>query len=207
MHGLRFLFSLLFLLAAFCAGAQDRERTNMRDKEGRPHGFWYIRHPEHMGDPPYSEFGNYDHGRKYGVWNTLNSEGTLLSAQRYKNNALDGESSYYDNGRLVLTGNYRGLNPDNRYDTIWVVDPITGHEKRRIIPTENGSTRHGTWRYYDAETGRVTHEEEYQVDSLISYHLVGLAKADSAAYLKREAKMPHHKTPVPKSNAARLIKR
>ncbi len=199
---------LLFLLTATAGFAQSDTTINQCDKTGKPHGFWYQKHPERMGEPAYTEFGTYEHGRKYGVWHILSNQGDLMAAQRYKNNALDGESRYYEAGRLATVGHYRGLNPDQPYDTIWVTDPISGNEKKVVISTERGATRHGTWRYYDLQTGQPTLEEEYQVDDLIGSRYLGVPKDDSAAYRQRVGKLPHNSSlPPARSNATRLIER
>ncbi len=194
------------LFAGLCVRAQSAETMNQRDKDGKPQGFWYIRHPERMGDPPYTEFGTYDHGRKFGVWHVLSSDGSLMASQRYKANALDGESRYYENGRLTTVGNYRGLNPDQPFDTIWVVHPVTGAERKVVISTDRGATRHGIWLYYDPESGRPTLEEEYQVDELIRTRNMGVAKEDSAAFLQKVGKLPHNRgLPPARVKATRLI--
>lgn len=199
------LGGLLFLLTATAGFAQEAASLNQRDKEGKQHGLWYVKYPERMGDPSYTEFGTYEHGRKYGVWHVLNGEGELMASQRYKNNTLDGESRYYENGRLATVGHFRGLNPDQAYDTIWVKNPITGNEKQVVVSTDRGATRHGTWRYYDPETGAPTLEEEYQVDELIGTKNLGIAKTDSASYRQRLGKMPHNSgLPPQKSNRTRL---
>jgi hypothetical protein len=49
-----------------------------------------------------------------------------------------------------------------------VTDPVTKYQKLVLVPTEQGTVRHGLWRYYDSETGQLIKEERYQVDELIS---------------------------------------
>ncbi len=200
------LLGSLLLLSSGRADAQ--EGTNQRDAKGRPHGTWLVTHPARMSDPPYTEYGTYDHGRKTGLWRTVNSEGMLLSTEQFRNNTLDGESRYYEGGTLVTLGHYRGLNPDQALDTIWVKDPVTHAEKQVVIPTERGSLRHGTWQYFNPETGRLLLEEEYQVDDLISHRRPGLSKADSVAYQRYVTQLPHNKTPTPaKVQPGRLTER
>src|SRR5690606_26255968 len=111
--------------------------------------------------------GIYYHGRKMGLWYKMDDAGELLAVEGYKNDAKDGEVKYFDRGRLMAVGHYRGLNPDHPTDTIMVEHPITGVQELRSVSTDKGSLRHGLWRYYDPETGRLTREEEYQVDELI----------------------------------------
>ena len=41
--------------------------------------------------------------------------------------------------------------------------------------------RHGLWKFYDPQTGKLLKEEEYQVDELVYSHRFNLTKADSLA--------------------------
>ncbi len=201
----RVVVSLLCLLA-LSVQAQP-QGGNARDGKGRPHGFWYGQQEARMGEPAYTEFGTYDHGRKTGLWYKLDATGDLAAVERFANNTLNGESKYFEGGKLSTTGTYRGLNPDQEWDTLWVTDPISGYENRVIIATERGSLKHGTWRYYDVQTGRLKREEEYQVDELIGSKNFSLAASDSAYYHKRAAALPHNRHPNAKaSTVSRLIR-
>jgi antitoxin component YwqK of YwqJK toxin-antitoxin module len=166
---------------------------NKTDAKGKKNGMWLITQPARMGEPSSTEFGSYEHGNKTGLWYKLGGEGDLLAVETFKNNVLDGEAKYYENGRINCVGYYRGLNPNHDFDTVFVLDPATHHEITRIIPTERGSVRHGTWRFYDTDNGRMVREEDYQVDELVFSKDYPYSKADSAAILKRETKLPHNK--------------
>ncbi|MBS1687566.1 MAG: hypothetical protein JSS96_02490 [Bacteroidetes bacterium] len=164
---------------------------NLKDAKGLPQGLWMSSIPGRMGEDAYTIFGHYDHGRKYGLWYKVSPDGTPMSIENYRNNTLDGEVKYFEDGQLTCVGHYRGLNPDNLYDTVVVVDAETGLEGLRSISSERGSQRHGMWRYYDTETGRLVKEEEYQVDDLLYRKEFPLSKADSLFYAKRNEKLPH----------------
>jgi antitoxin component YwqK of YwqJK toxin-antitoxin module len=125
----------------------------------------------------------------------MDENGDLLAVERYRNNVLDGESKYYERGRLAIVGNYRGLNPDHAFDTLYVMDPISGAEKPVVVATERGSLRHGLWRYYDPERGRLLREEEYQVDELIRHKEFAVAGSDSARLNARIRQLPHVHNP------------
>ncbi|XZF15868.1 hypothetical protein ACTHGU_07005 [Chitinophagaceae bacterium MMS25-I14] len=168
------------------------ETINQKDSRGERDGLWYATYPERMGEPAYTEFGSYDHGRKYGLWYKMDREGELMAIENFKNNTLNGESKYFEQGRLVCIGHYRGLNPAQKYDTIMVVNPETGAEKLVSISTERGYVRHGLWQYYDPITGRLRREEEYQVDELIYHKDFIISKEDSAYYQKKALAMPHN---------------
>lgn len=172
--------------------------VNEKDAQGRPNGLWVLSAPAAMGEPATTEFGKYEHGIKYGPWYTLDGEGELMSMETFRNNVLDGEAKYFTQGRLSAEGYYKGLNPEREYDTILVEDPLTGMQILRPVHNERNTVRHGPWRFYDSETGRLVKEEEYQVDSLIYSKNFPMSKADSVFYKKREAKMPHNNNADPR---------
>lgn len=202
---------LIFLFCAglqcFAAGAQTNTGNsaatpaplNQKDAKGKAHGTWYMQQPARMGEPASIEFGNYFHGRKTGVWYKMDGEGQLVAVERYRDDVLDGEVKYFEGGYLTCIGHYRGLNPRQKYDTIIVADPITGLEKLVSISTDRGALRHGLWRYYDPQTGRLIKEEEYQVDDLIHEKSFGLTREDSTYYEKRVRTLPHLKNANPKT--------
>jgi hypothetical protein len=163
------------------------------DGHGKRHGLWVLSQGARMGEPGFTEFGNYDHGIKSGAWYKLDGEGELQAMETFKNNVKDGEAKYFESGRLVAIGQYRGLNPARERDTFMVEDPITGAQSLRSITTERGTMRHGLWRFYDASTGRLVREEEYQVDELVFHKEFPMSREDSLYFQKREASMPHNK--------------
>ncbi len=167
--------------------AQSAAELNQNDAAGKPQGQWLIRQPARMGEDAFSEWGTFDHGVRTGVWYRFDGEGEVAAIERYRLGVKDGEAKYFERGRLVCVGHYRGLNPTYAYDTIYVVDPVTDAERRVIIPTERGSVKHGLWQYYDERTGRLTREIEYSVDEIIAKQDFSIASADSAWYKKREA--------------------
>lgn len=188
---------VILVLATGTAMAQapGTEKLNQRDAKGRQHGPWYSLQPARMGEPSFSEFGSYDHGRKTGVWYRFDGESQLVSVEHYRNNVLDGEVKYFEAGQLTCIGHYRGLNPSQEYDTIIVTHPITGLEQLVPVRSDRGSLRHGLWRYYDAQTGRLIREEEYQVDDLVYQKSFALTKDDSLYYRKRSDALPHNRQP------------
>lgn len=174
---------------------------NKTDTKGKRDGMWLVQQPAAMGEPSMTEFGSYEHGIKAGQWYKLDGEGDLLAIETFRNDVLDGEAKYYERGKVTCVGYYRGLNPKADFDTVFVLDPVTHQEVRRIIATERGTMRHGTWRFYDVDNGRLVREEDYQVDELMFARDFPYTKADSIAIQKRETKMPHNKNraykPVP----------
>ncbi len=184
---LRAVLSLLLLPLVALTYAQTPAELNQTDAKGKPQGEWLVRQPARMGEDAYTEWGSYDHGTRTGVWYRFDGEGAVAAIERYRLGVKDGETKYFEQGRLVCVGHYRGLNPSYAYDTIYVVDPVTDAERRVVIPTERGSVKHGLWQYYDERTGRLSREMEYSVDEIIAKQDFSIASADSAWYKKREA--------------------
>lgn len=189
-----FLLFFLSVHAIVCLAQQEAKPApfNQLDNRGHKQGMWYMHQPERMGEDAWSEFGNFNGGRKTGVWYHLNQNGEITSIEQYRNNVLDGEVKYFEHGRLTTIGNYRGLNPDQLYDTIVVENPVTGAEQFSVISTDRGTLRHGIWRYYDPRTGRLIKEEEYRIDELLSRQIFTIANADSAYYAERNKHLPHN---------------
>ncbi len=131
---------------------------------------------------------------KNGVWTKLDVEQQLMATETYSRGVLNGVAQYYENGRLICIGNYCGSFSPNKYDSIWVTKADTYEDTLVAVPTELGYTKYGQWRSYDATTGQLTREEEYQVDNLIyekavsSYH-----ETDSIRIKQRNDNLPHNK--------------
>jgi Uncharacterized protein conserved in bacteria len=199
MKLLRYILVLALLYWAMDATAQTKQAQpanniyNKLDAQGKRHGIWVLQHGGGMGEDPYTEIGTYDHGVRAGSWYRLDEGGELQAIETYRNDIKDGEAKYFEKGLLIATGNFRGLNPSRDRDTFMVEDPITGLQSLKSVPTERGTVRHGTWRFYDADNGRLTREEEYQVDEVVYHKEFGMTKQDSIYYQKRVEKMPHSK--------------
>jgi hypothetical protein len=185
---------------------EEKKKDNLNKTDGldRKQGLWFYKHDAYLGEPLYYEYGSYKDDKKTGIWTKLDADQSLMATENYNHGVLNGTSQYYEKGRLVCIGNYRGLNQTQKFDSIWVTNPITGMDTMVAVPTETGYTKHGTWRYYDAVTGQMTKEEEYQVDNLIfekEYRHV--SKTDSVAIKKRIENFPHNKKKIPKEAAGK----
>jgi antitoxin component YwqK of YwqJK toxin-antitoxin module len=189
---MRRIFALVvFFLFAQSVQAQET-KYNQKDEKGRPHGQWIVNQPSRMGEDAYVEWGTYDHGEKWGLWYRFDDNEHVTAIERFKAGVLDGEAQYFENGQLVCVGHYRGLNPRQKYDTIYVVDPVTDVETRRILPTVSGTLKHGLWRYYDPQSGRLIREIDYQLGDAIASQDFSVAPVDSAWYKAREKSLPHN---------------
>jgi hypothetical protein len=178
-----FLRLSLFSKIAFCLGvfsclsvfsfAQQEEKVekmpvNQTDSRGKKQGMWYYSVAARMGEPATIEFGSYINGKRMGLWYKVNkSTEDLISIETFKNGMLDGEVTYFEMGKRYCTGHYLALNPSQKYDTIVIVDPVTQEEGYKVLETESGAIRHGTWRYYNPDTGQMIKEEEYAANELV----------------------------------------
>lgn len=191
------------------AVAKEKKEDNLNntDAQNRKQGMWFNEVAALRGEPAYKEFGSYLDNQKTGLWYKLNGDGGLVAIENFRRGVLNGEVQYYSKGRLSCIGHYRGLNPDNKLDSIWVKDPETLLDTMVVVSSDIGTMKHGTWRYYDPISGRLTREEEYQVDDLIkSQDFEFTSKADSAYIEQRKAMLPHNTAPkgkAPKRKAQR----
>lgn len=185
-------FFAALMLLSLQAFAQADTLLNRTDAQGKRQGQWFIRQPARMGEEAFTEWGSFDHGLRTGTWYRFDGQGDVKSIEHYRRGFLDGEAKYFENGHLACIGHYRGLNPGQDFDTIYVLDPVTDVEYKRVVSTDRGSVKHGLWRYYDESTGRLVRELYYVVDDVVSRKDFALAPADSAYYKRREAALPHH---------------
>jgi antitoxin component YwqK of YwqJK toxin-antitoxin module len=200
-----FFIFVSFLLMAFQAVAQKEQLPstnvplNKVDGEGKRNGTWWVNTPARKGEAANAQFGNYDHGVKIGKWYTLDQEGDISAIELYKNDYLNGEVKYYTKGILYCTGNYVLLNSGREGDSIVVLHPDTHEEFLVPLKATTESVRHGTWRFYDEETGKLLREEEYQADELLFKKNIYSAQ-DSSAFKKHELALPHNKGKFKKQN-------
>lgn len=178
-----------------------KETLNQQNAKGEKTGWWYVEQKARMGQDGYITFGQYFHDEKQGLWYKLDELGRLLSIENYTDDALNGSSQYYEKGNLICIGNFRGLNTKQKFDSVWVTDPITGYDSMVVVPTDNGSVRHGLWRYYSPVTGQLIAEERYQVGTLISRKEFKAQPADDTTKSQRT---PQHR-PIDIKRATRKV--
>jgi antitoxin component YwqK of YwqJK toxin-antitoxin module len=205
MIRLFFLLSLFIYTTGVYAQAPANPPLNQKDAKGKPQGQWVVQYPARMGEDAYAEWGNYEHGIKYGTWYKFDGDAQVTAIEHFRNGVLDGEVKYFERGTLVCVGNYRGLNPRYEFDTIFVNDPVTNEEFKRIIPTDRGQVKQGLWRFYDAQTGRLEREVDYQLDEVLARQDFAIAAVDSSWYQRRIQAMPHNQKKVYKPSHDRQI--
>lgn len=173
---MRYLFSFL-LLFTLSANAQWKsyligvkgDTLNRVDMQGRKQGPWVVQVPELRGERGYDEEGFFLNDKKEGRWVRYSQQGDKLAVENYRWGQKDGRCEYYNNVEdLVRVESWRAIDPKNPYDTIPVTDPKNPNKILRfeIVKVESPSVKHGYWRYYDPNTGRVEKTEQYVLDKL-----------------------------------------
>ncbi len=141
----------------------NRDTINAIDKKDMKQGKWIVKVAELRGEPGYEEEGIFKNNKKEGVWRRYNTNGDLIAMENYKYGGKDGVQQYFTMmGDLGREESWRAYNPDAPYDTI----PIYGTASNeiidyKIVKAEQYSVKHGTWKFYDPATGRLTKSETY----------------------------------------------
>lgn len=173
---MRYILSFLLLLS-LGAGAQWKSFTigvkgdtlNRVDMQGRKQGPWVVQVPELRGERGYEEEGYFENDKKEGRWVKYSLQGDKLAVENYRWGQKNGRCEYYNNVEdLVRVESWRAIDPKNPYDTIPVTDPKNPNKILRfeVIKVESPSVKHGFWRYYDPNTGRVEKSEQWILDKL-----------------------------------------
>jgi antitoxin component YwqK of YwqJK toxin-antitoxin module len=173
---MRYILSFLLLLS-LGAGAQWKSFTvgvkgdtlNRVDMQGRKQGPWVIQVPELRGERGYEEEGYFVNDKKEGRWVRYSLQGDKMAVENYRWGQKDGRSEYYNQVEdLMRIESWRAIDPKNPYDTVPVMDPKNPNKIIRfeVIKVESPSVKHGFWRYYDPNTGRVEKSEQWILDKL-----------------------------------------
>jgi hypothetical protein len=144
------------------------DTLNRVDMKGQKQGIWVNRIESLRGEPGYEEEGVYVDSRKEGLWKMFNLMGDLVGKENYRWGFKDGICQYYSkHGELVLEQGWKALNPDKVYDTILVedVDKLDSYHTV-VVKNEGASLKHGTWKYFDSQTGTLTRTENFTLGKL-----------------------------------------
>lgn len=143
---------------------KDGDTINIIDAAGLKQGKWVLRVEEVRGEPGYEEEGIFKDDKREGVWRQYNLAGDLIGVENYFKGGKDGIQQYYTYlGNLYRQESWRAYNPETPYDTI----PVYGSGSNeileyKIVKAEQYSVKHGEWKYFDPETGRLTKSEKYE---------------------------------------------
>lgn len=168
-------FILVALLTAYSSGAQWKsyiigvkgDTLNRVDVNDLKQGRWVIHVDPLRGEPGYEEEGVYKDSKKEGVWRSYSLVGDLISIENYKWGYKNGKCSYFNLNGLVREESWKAVDPKNPYDTVDVPDLTTDAVYKRVIKVEGYTVKHGTWNYYDPQTGALIKSEEYVLDRLV----------------------------------------
>ncbi len=141
-----------------------KDTINIVDKNGLKQGKWLIHVDELRGEPGYEMEGVFKDDKKEGIWRQYNLASDIISVENYLHGGKDGIQQYYTYlGDLHRQESWRGYNPDAPYDTVAVYG--TGSNEivsYKIVKAEQYSVKHGEWKYFDPQTGRVIKIEKYE---------------------------------------------
>jgi len=139
------------------------DTLNAVDNSGKKQGPWVLHVDALRGEPGYEEEGYYVDDQRDGVWRRYNLTGDLTAIENYKWNEKDGKQQYYTKmGDILREESWRATNPENPYDTVQVPDPVIPDKwETKIIKLEVANVAHGTWKFYDPNSGFITKQENY----------------------------------------------
>ena len=169
---------LLFVIISNSVNAQykslqinvNNDTINRIDKKGLKQGKFVTRVEELRGEPGYEEEGIYKNNIKEGIWRRYTLMGDPIGYETYLHGSKDGVQQYYSPlGQLIREESWKGYNPDSPYDTI----PVYGTGSNeiiefKIVKAEPYSVKNGTWKFYDAETGRLYKTEEWKLNNIVN---------------------------------------
>lgn len=139
------------------------DTLNRVDQNNKKQGPWVIHVDALRGEPGYEEEGYFSDDKKEGPWRRYNLTGDLTALENYKWGEKDGRQQYYTKmGDLLREESWRATNPENPYDTVQVPDPVTPDKwETKVVKLEVASVAHGTWKFYDPNTGFIIKQEKY----------------------------------------------
>jgi antitoxin component YwqK of YwqJK toxin-antitoxin module len=185
---LMFSISANAQLKSFIIGVKG-DTLNRVDQNGFKQGRWVSHVDALRGEPGYEEEGVYKDDKKEGVWRRYSLEGDLIAIENYKWGYKNGQCEYFNLFGRVREESWKAIDPKNPYDTIDVPDLNSDVVYKRVIKVDAFTVKHGTWNYYDPQTGALVKSEEYILDKLQdpSKKKTALGKTDSTGLKKDSA--------------------
>ena len=140
------------------------DTINRIDLKGLKQGPWVIHVDALRGEDGYDEQGIFVDDKREGVWKHFTLEGDLIAVENYYLGMKTGKCKYFlHTGELLREESWRAIDPKNPYDTINVTDVNDPSKivERKVIKIEPTSYKHGTWTYYNTNTGEIESTEEW----------------------------------------------
>ena len=145
------------------------DTLNRLDAKGVRQGPWVISVPDLRGERGYEEQGFFVNGKKEGDWTRFSLEGVKIADEQYRWGMLNGKQKYYTYfGGLSRVENWRAIDPSNAFDTVMVYD-LQDPDKvigQVVVKNEGVAVKHGTWIYYDPQSGKVEEKVEYVMNKI-----------------------------------------
>jgi hypothetical protein len=155
-------------LKSFIIGAKG-DTLNRVDAKGLKQGPWVVHVDPLRGEDGYDEEGYYKDDRKEGVWRHFALEGDLIAVENYYYGMKNGKCQYFLNtGEPLREESWRAIDPRSPYDTVNVYDvnDPTKILRKQIVKVEPNSYKHGTWTYYNTETGAIESTQNWVMNKL-----------------------------------------
>ncbi|WP_298299739.1 hypothetical protein [Hydrotalea sp.] len=138
-------------------------------------GKWLIHVDELRGEPGYEEEGEYKDNLKGGHWRRYNLMGDLIAVENYRWGNKDGQQEYFYNGSLEHIESWKAIDPQKKYDTIYVPDLYDEYKvEKKIIKINSYSVKDGIWKYYLPGSSSLIRTETYSYDSVVKPKPVAL---------------------------------
>jgi hypothetical protein len=168
---------IVFVCVLFSASAYSQYKSfiigvkgdtlNRVDNAGLQQGPWVVKIAPMRGEPGYEEEGYFKDGKKDGIWRKYSTLGDLMAIENYRFGYKNGKCSYYNIYGIEREESWKAVDPENPYDTVDVPDLHSDVVYRRVVKIEGTTLKHGTWNYYNPQTGTILKTEEYVLDKLV----------------------------------------
>jgi len=168
---MRYIFSFVLLVSLSAQAqlknfiiSQHGDTLNRVDSKGAKQGPWIVQVPELRGERGYEEEGYYVDDKKDGRWVRYSLQGDKMAIENYRWGQKDGRCQYFNQVEdLIREESWLAIDPKNPYDTVPVtdLDDPTKILRYEIVKINEASVKHGTWRYFDAGTGRIEGTEQW----------------------------------------------
>jgi hypothetical protein len=147
------------------------DTLNIVDKNDLRQGKWVVKYESVRGEQGYEEEGEYVDGKKEGSWRQYSLQGDLIGIENYRWGNKNGIFQYFTkNSELIREESWRAVNPLNPWDTVevadWEKDPLGLITKTVVVKLEGSAVKHGTWKYYEAQSGMIVKTENYVLGKL-----------------------------------------
>ncbi|MGE5518633.1 MAG: toxin-antitoxin system YwqK family antitoxin [Candidatus Dadabacteria bacterium] len=145
------------------------DTLNRIDLNGLKQGPWVVHTDDLRGERGFDEQGYFWNDKKEGRWTRFSLDGDVIAKENYRWGQKDGRNEYFNyQGEPIREEFWRAIDPQNPYDTVKVFDvnDQTKVLKTIVVRVESATVKHGTWRYFDPQTGKIEKTEKWVMDKL-----------------------------------------